>query len=49
MHGFKKNDRLFRGEMPDINIIARYIVDQPLLAPTKVGDSRYRYDDFTTD
>ena len=33
--------------MPDIDVIAGYVVDQPLPTPTEVGGSRYEYDDFT--
>ena len=40
-------DRLFGGEMPDIDIIVGYVVYQPLSALTKAGGSRYGYDDFT--
>ena len=40
-------DRLFGGEILDINIIAGYVVDQPLPVLTEARDLRYGYDDFT--
>ena len=33
-------DRLFKGEIPIINVITGYIVNQPLSALTEVGGSR---------
>ena len=40
-------DRLFRGEMPDIDLIAGYVSEQPGAAPTEAGSSRYALEDFT--
>ena len=40
-------DRLFECEMPNIDIIVEYVVDQPLPAPTEASGLRYGYDDFT--
>ena len=40
-------DRLFGGEMSDIDLIAGYIGDQPEPAPTEAGSSRYALEDFT--
>ena len=39
-------DRLFGGKMSDIDVIAGYVVDQSLPAPTEVRSSRYGYDNF---
>ena len=40
-------DRLFEGKMPGIDVIAGYVVDQPMPVPTEAGSSRYGLDDFT--
>ena len=40
-------DRLFGGEMPDIDLIAGYVVDHPGPAATEAGSSRYAVEDFT--
>ena len=40
-------ERLFRGEMPDIDLIAGYVSEQPRAAPTEAGSSRYALEDFT--
>ena len=40
-------ERLFGGEMPDIDLIVGYVVDQPGPALTEVGSLRYALEDFT--
>ena len=40
-------ERLFGDEMPDIDVIAGFIVDQPAPAATEAGSSRYALEDFT--
>ena len=40
-------ERLFGGEMPDIDLIAGYVSEQPGAAPTEAESSRYVLEDFT--
>ena len=40
-------ERLFGGEMPDIDLIAGYVGEQPEPAPTEAECSRYALEDFT--
>ena len=40
-------ERLFGDEMPDIDLIAGYVGEQPESAPTEAGSSRYALEDFT--
>ena len=40
-------ERLFGGEMPDIDLIVGYVSEQPGAAPTEAGSSRYALEDFT--
>ena len=40
-------DRLFGGEMLDIDLIVGYVVDQPGPAPTEAESSRYTLENFT--
>ena len=40
-------ERLFGEELPDIDLIAGYVVDNPQPAATEVGSSRYAVEDFT--
>ena len=39
--------RLFGEELPDIDLIAGYVSEQPGAAPTEIGSSRYALEDFT--
>ena len=40
-------ERLFGGEMPDIDLITWYVSEQPGAAPKEAGSSRYALEDFT--
>ena len=40
-------ERLFGEELPDIDLIAGYVVDNPAPAATEAGSSRYAVEDFT--
>ena len=39
-------ERLFREELPDIDVLAGFVVDQPPPAATDAGSSRYVHEDF---
>ena len=40
-------ERLFGEELPDIDVLAGYVVDQPPPTTTDAGSSRYAHEDFT--
>ena len=40
-------ERLFGEELPDIDLIAGYVADNPPLTATEAGSSRYAVEDFT--